>query len=179
MARRHLTRFFAAFAFACLSASTPACAAVESEDEDEDATEDDDGDIHFRPSNPSCPNCRYRTATFSVSSAQLQGGTVAAATMHTSVTHSTCPYSGYGSPCTMDMSFSVTCKTPGAGTFEIRTSPNGYSTGATGSGSVQVTVALPGGGASTFSVPASFGNPTTTVPPSTPCGDHEVWTITD
>lgn len=50
----------------------------------------------------------------------------------------------------MNMSFSVKCKTSGAGTFQIVYSPNGYTTGASGSGSVDVLVALPGGGTIDF-----------------------------
>ena len=174
MARR--ISVFVALTFVCFAGSTPACSEP---DEDEFGEGDEDDDIHFRPARPTCPNCGFHSVGYTVSSGQLQGGTISTARMYTSVTHSTCPYSGYNSPCTMNVNFGVKCKTPGAGTFQISYSPNGYSTGATGSGSVQVTVALPSGGVSTFSVPATFGTPTTTVAPSTPCGDTEVWSIID
>ena len=68
------------------------------------------------PAKPSCPNCYFRTATFSVNAADLEGLT--SATMETHIEHHAeeCPRTG----CVTDRSDDITCKLRGGSAGEKR-----------------------------------------------------------
>jgi hypothetical protein len=119
-----------------------------------------------------CTACTYKTASFALTSTQLQGGTITSATMHTEVTHPTCPYGTNSNPCTATLDIDVRCKTPGAGNFTIKKRPNGFSHGATSAdATVNFVIALPRGGSVTVPVSATLSDPTPADTAATsPCG---------
>jgi hypothetical protein len=125
-----------------------------------------------------CSACQYGSASYSVSSQLLQGGTIVAATMHTEVEHTACPYGGSTAGCTATLDINVLCRTPGAGgPYVIERRPNGLVHGSTNQPSnVNLVVKLPTGNI-TVPVPVVFtaGISTTAV---SPCGGSVTPTIT-
>jgi hypothetical protein len=125
-----------------------------------------------------CSACQYGTATYSVNAQQLQGGTIVAATMHTEVDHTSCPYGGSTAACTATLDINVLCRTPGAGgPYAIERRPNGLVHGSTDQAStVNLVVKLPSGNI-TVPVLVQFvpGSSSTAV---SPCGGSVTPTIT-
>lgn len=125
-----------------------------------------------------CTACTYGSASYSVDSQLLQGGSIVSATMHTEVYHTACPYGGSTAPCTATLDINVLCRTPGAGgPYVIDRRPNGLSHGATNTPSnVNLVVKLSSGNI-TVPVPVSF-TPGTATSASSPCGGSTTPTIT-
>jgi hypothetical protein len=143
--------------------------------------ESDYDDEEFRGGQPPivCTACTYKTASFTVSSSDLNGGMLVSATMRTDVDHSTCPYSGYASPCDASSDFDVTCKYTGPGTYKISYSPNGISSGSRATASVDLVVSN-GGVLTTVRKAVTLGSPVTSTQPTTlPCGGTPVIDIVD
>jgi hypothetical protein len=130
------------------------------------------------PGPPVCTACNYKTATFTITSGQLNHGTIGSATMHTEVVHPSCPYAGFNSPCTATLDMNVLCVASGAGTFTIKKRPNGYSAGATAVTTLSLVVNLPGGGTSTVPVAVTMGTPDSTTQVAV-CSSPTTPTITD
>jgi len=126
-----------------------------------------------------CNSCTYKKATVTVTADDLRGGTIQSATMKTSVKHTTCPYSGYNSPCTAKLDMNVGCTITGAGTFTFSRRPNGYSDSSSGNASVDLVVVLPNnGGTVVVPLPVSMGPPASTSQ-TAPCGSSTTPTIYD
>ncbi len=116
---------------------------------------------------PVCSACQYGTAQFAVSSSDLSGGTLSTATALTDVTHTTCPYSGYGDPCTASVDFNVKCLINGPVAYTVGYTPNGSTTGSTTTGEVELVIALTGGGTKRVRKALTVGSPYTSTQPST------------
>lgn len=117
-----------------------------------------------------CSGCSYKTTSFTVTPAQLQGGSIQSATMFTEVKHPTCPYARHGSPCIATLDMDVKCLMSGAGSYTVSTTPNGYSSTSTGSASVTLSVLVGGSTITVGPINATVGNPTSPTEPATPCG---------
>jgi hypothetical protein len=130
------------------------------------------------PGQPVCIDCNYKTATYTITSGNLNHGTIASATMHTEVVHPSCPYAGFNSPCTARLSMNVLCVSSGVGSFSIKKRPNGFSAGATGVATVNLVVNLPGGGTSTVPIPVTMGTPESSSQAAI-CSSPTTPTITD
>ena len=146
-----------------------ACAEYEEEEPDE-----------FR-SAPVCSGCQYKTATFTLSSAELAGGRVVSAIARTDVEHTgTCPYAGYNAPCVASVDFDVSCLIAGPGTYSIGYSPNGLKTSGGSTPDQDTVITVVGDTTKSYTKPLNLGNPTTIVQPTTfPCGGEVEIDIAD
>ena len=113
------------------------------------------------PAQPTCPNCRFRTATYTVNAGDVRG--VVTATMHTQIEHATgeCPSTGCNTTRTDDITCKVKGTTPGVKTQRL---PVASGNGATHNVTIQVqTTAGP-----RPAISATVGTPSSTSPPPNP-----------
>jgi hypothetical protein len=124
-----------------------------------------------------CTACDYKVASYTINPSDLQGGTITSAVMHTEVDHASCPYGGFGSPCTATLDIDVKCK--GTGTVTVNRRPNGFSRPPDGVAKVFVTAKKPDGTILTLSpIDVTMNTPDASAPVA-PCGGSTTPSVTD
>jgi hypothetical protein len=112
------------------------------------------------PAEGTCPTCRYRTASFTVSAADLDGMT--SVSMHTHIENPSteCPKSG----CIYDHTDDITCKVGTAAGTKRQKLPAMSADGATH----DVTITIQAGETTKPAITATVGTPADTTPPGSP-----------